>query len=33
MKNPIPKFSGSRLKFVRQSSNLSGESGRWPNFF
>ena len=33
MKNPIPKFFVSRLKFVRQGSNLSGESGRWRNFF
>ena len=33
MKNPIPKFSVSRLKFVRQGSNLSGESEQWPNFF
>ena len=33
MKNPIPKFSVNRLKFVRQSLNLSGETGRWPNFF
>ena len=32
MKNPIPKFSVSRLKFVRHGSNLSGESGRWPIF-
>ena len=28
-----PYFFVSRLKFVRQGSNLSGESGRWPNFF
>ena len=33
MKNPIPKFLVSRLKFVRQGSNLSGESGRWRIFF
>ena len=33
MKNPIPKFLVSRLKFVRQGSNLSGKSGRWRNFF
>ena len=33
MKNLIPKFFVSRLKFVRQGSNLSGESGRWRFFF
>ena len=33
MKNPIPKFFVSRLKFVRQGSNSSGEGGRLPNFF
>ena len=33
MKNPIPNFFVSRLKFARQGSNLSGESGRWPIFF
>ena len=27
MKNPIPKLSVSRLKFVRQGSNLSGKVG------
>ena len=32
MKNPIPKFLVSRLKFVRQGLNLSGESGRWRFF-
>ena len=32
MKNPIPKLFVSRLKFVRQSSNLSGESGQWQFF-
>jgi len=31
--NPDPKFFVSRLKFVRQGSNLSGESGRWRIFF
>ena len=33
MKNPIPKFFVSRLKFVRQGSNLSAESGQWRNIF
>ena len=33
MKNPIPTFFLCRLKSVRQGSNLSGESGRWRNFF
>ena len=33
MKNAIPKFFVSRLKFVRQGLNLSGESGRWQFFF
>ena len=33
MNNPISKFSVSRLKFVRQGSNLSSGSGRWPFFF
>ena len=33
MKNRIPNFCGSRLKFVMQGSNLSGERGRLPNFF
>ena len=32
MKNPIPNFL-CRLKFVRQGSNLSGESGRLRIFF
>ena len=31
--NPIPKFFVSRLKFLRQGSNLSDESGRWRNYF
>ena len=33
MKIPIPNFSGSRLKFVMQGSNSSGESGQLPIFF
>ena len=33
MKNPIPKFLVSRLKFVRWGSNLSGEGRRWRIFF
>ena len=33
MKNLTPNFSGSRLKFVMQGSNSSGESGRLPKFF
>ena len=34
MKNRIPNFCGSsRLKFVMQGSNSSGERGRLPNFF
>ena len=33
MKNHIPNFSGSRLKFVMQGSNSSGERGRSPKFF
>ena len=33
MKNCIPNFSGSRLKFVMQGLNSSGESGRSPDFF
>ena len=32
MKNPIPKFFVSRLKFVRQGSKVLGESGRWSIF-
>ena len=32
MKNRIPNFCGSRLKFVMQGSNSSGERGRLPNF-
>ena len=32
MKNPILIFSVSRLKFVRQGSNMSGESG-WRLIF
>ena len=30
MKNRIPNFCGSRLKFVMQGSNSSGERGRLP---
>ena len=33
MKNPIPKFVVSRLKFVRRGLNLSGEGRRWRIFF
>ena len=33
MKNPIPNVFVSRLKFVRQGSNLSGESGQVADFF
>ena len=33
MKNPIPKFLVSILKFVRQGSYLSCESGLWRNVF
>ena len=33
MKKRIPNFCGSRLKFVMQGSNSSGERGRLPNFF
>ncbi len=32
MENPIPKFSMSRLKFIKQGSNLSDGNERWPNF-
>ena len=33
MKNRIPNFCGSRLKFVMQGSISLGERGRLPNFF
>ena len=33
MKNLIPNFCGSMLKFVMQGSTSSGERGRLPNFF
>ena len=33
MKNRIPNFCGSRLKFVMQGSNSSGERGRLLKFF
>ena len=33
MKNRIPKFFVSRLKFVRQGSNSLGENGQWRFFF
>ena len=33
MKNRIPNFCGSGLKFVMQGSNSSGGRGRLPNFF
>ena len=33
MKNRIPNFCGSRMKFVMQGSNSSGERGRLPIFF
>ncbi len=33
MKNRIPNFCGSRLKFVMQGSNSLGERGRLPIFF
>ena len=33
MKNRIPNFCGSRLKFVIQGSNSSGERERLSNFF
>ena len=32
MKNRSPNFCGSRLKFVMQGSNSSGERGRLLNF-
>ena len=33
MKNRIPNISGSRLKFVMQGSDSSGERGRLPFFW